>query len=672
MKKLFTKTLLFFIAFCLGLAVQAQQLNAHTQKTGRDRAASMLSNNTLSPENHQTVSRNGNPDNTVQAIFDIQFNHPISFVSAVSCVYTGTEFWVGIWNQDSLYTLDSAGNITAGFKIPGVGVAGSGVRSLTYDGTFIYAGVATTSIKKIDPATKTLVGTITAPSVVRGMAYDSTADAGAGGFWICDFNTDFTLINMTGTVLDAITLGEHGVPSVYGIAFDPYTAGGPYIWAFGQGTSNDSAKLHRINIPTHTHSGVIHNVDADIAVPGDLAGSVSVTWRYDHSHYTLMGITQGTPDNLFGYELNDYTPPTIDAGCNSIDFYPPFTQIPTFEISPLTWDVNLTNNGTDPIPDLATTFVFDDGTTSVYSPAAFHTFGFTPGSAAVASFGSFTPPPVQQSYNATASVSPVGQTDQDATNDISTYSMSITDTVMARDNGTATGSLGLPDGSPGVLGQVFEIPSFCYVSSATFQLRTPIAGDSINVDLYTYGTLPDAIIASTPYYVIQPADTNGVVITLPFNGGPMATSPGVYFLGVNQTDSNISLGTSSFNWRPDAAYFQFAGMAWQTVESNTSPFHLCYMLRLNMLDPSISITEIGSQKFQVYPNPASSELFVEPLQGNPEYRIELYDMIGNKVMEAASMAASQTVLDVSKLSAGMYVVKTIVGSNSTSTKVSIN
>ncbi|CAN5571319.1 hypothetical protein BH11BAC1_BH11BAC1_24030 [soil metagenome] len=673
MKKTITKTFMLLLALCTANQLSAQQIKERSSKTNGDHA-NAIQVHSVTNGNHQTVSRHVNPNNGVQAIFDIQFNYPLGFDAGVSTVYTGTEFWVGIWNKDSLYTLDPAGNITAGFKIAGVGAAASGVRAITYDGTFIYAADNTTAIKKIDPATKTLVGTITAPVAVRGLAYDSTANAGAGGFWISNFNTDFTQISMTGAALDAITMGEHGVPSVYGIAFDPYSAGGPYIWAFGQGTSNpnDSAKLHRITIPTHSHSGLIHNVNADVAIGGSIAGSVSVTWRYDPNNYTLMGCTQSGTNNLFGYELADYTPPAVDAGCNSIDFYPPFTLIPTFEITQLNWDVNLTNNGTDPITDLATTFILDDGATAVYSPAAFHTNGFTPGSAAVASFGNFVPPPVPQGYNATASISPVGQTDQDATNDMQTYSMAITDTVMARDNGNPTGSLGLPDGSPGVLGQVFEIPSFCYISSATFLLRNPVEGDSVNVDLYNYAGLPDVVVASTTYYLITAADSDGVEITLPFIGGPFAASAGLYFLGVNQVNSNISLATSSFNWRPDAAYFMFAGAAWQTVESNANPFILCYILRMNMLDPSISVAEIGNHKFQVYPNPATSQLTIQSDKGNTNFSVELYDMIGNKVMETSAVSAAVTTLDVSRLATGMYIVKTIVDGNSTSTKVSIN
>ena len=106
----------------------------------------------VSPANPGNAAKIGNPKNQVQNMYDIQFNYPMGFPSGVSCVFTGTEFWVGAWNKDSIYTLDPAGNVTAGFKIAGVGAAGSGVRAFTYDGTTLYASDNTTLIKKIDPA----------------------------------------------------------------------------------------------------------------------------------------------------------------------------------------------------------------------------------------------------------------------------------------------------------------------------------------------------------------------------------------------------------------------------------------------------------------------------------------------------------------------------------------
>ena len=90
-----------------------------------------------------------------------------------------------------------------------------------------------------------------------------------------------------------------------------------------------------------------------------------------------------------------------------------------------------------------------------------------------------------------------------------------------------------------------------------------------------------------------------------------------------------------------------------------------------MLDPSISVAEIDHKKFEVYPNPASTLLTIAPQAGSEDFKVELFDMIGNKVKEAMSVASAKMNLDISNLAKGMYVLKTTVDGKSTSTRVSI-
>ena len=672
MKKTITKSCLMF--YVLGSAQLLFAQSSVINPSG-DRAATV---NTVSagPALQNSSSRFGNPGNETQAIFDIQFAHITPDTSGVSCVYTGTEFWVGQYNIDSIHSYDPSGNMTSSFHVPGVGVPGSGARGLTYDGTYIYAACNAPAIMRIDPITKTLVDSIIIPFAIRGIAYDSTADGGLGGFWTCNFGTGFVLVSMTGVVLETITAVEHGCLSVYGIAFDPYTTGGPYLWAYAQGSGGNEAKLHRISIASHSHTGVIHNTVPDVATTGSLAGSVSVTWRYDPMHLTLMGVSQSGPtDHLFGYELADYIPPTVDVELNSIDFYPPFTMIPGFALTPMNWDVNLSNLGTSNLPDVATTFEITDGVNPIYSPVDFHS-NIPANLTAVANFGSYTPPAIPQAYNVTASATPVSLVDQNVTNNSGAYSFEVTDTVMARDDGNPTSALGLPRDNKGVLGQLFDIPTACDVTSATFFLRNPDIDDTVSVDLYTYNIEPDAIIASTGIYIITAADiVAGVTLTLPFTNGPIAVTPGTYFLGVNQyaTDSNISLGTSPVNHRPNSSYFHFDGQGWVAVEQNpNNPFLICYILRLNMNNYTISVGETAERKFKIYPNPATSQLNIQSLNSGGEYSVELYDMIGNKIMEMNSIAASEISLDVSDVAPGVYSVRTTVDGSSASVRVVIN
>ena len=673
MKKTITQTCYFL--FGLGAAIFI-----HTNLWAQNFTADKVPENALpevSPVNGGSMAKIINPQNEVQNIFDIQFNYTPGIGNGVSCVYTGTEFWMGLYSNDSIYTLDPSGNITSGFTIPGVGISTSGVRAFAFDGTYIYAACLGNAIFRIDPSTKTLIDSIPISFVARGLAYDSTANGGQGGFWTCNGNNPLRLVSMTGTILETITQAEHHVPSIYGIAFDPYTSGGPYLWLFSQGITGDSSKLHRIYIPGHSHTGVVHNVNADIADTGFIAGSVSVTWRYDSAHYTLMGCDQGPLDRLFGYELADYFPPAVDASLSKIDFYPPFTKIPSFQITPLNWDVTIENYGTNTLNDVTTTLVVDDGAVPVFTPPDFHNLGISPGSNGVANFASYLPPQIPHEYNVTCITNTGTQVDEDATNDEQSYSFEITDTVMARDNNIPVSTLGLPRDNPGVLGQLFELPFGADVTSATFSLRTPDIGDTVSVDLYTYSSEPDAIIASSDIYVITGADTDGVTLTLPFTNGPLFVNPGLYFLGVNQfaTDSNISLRTSPFNYRPASAYFHFEGGSWIAVEDNNGgldPFFICYILRLNMHNFTISTGEITDRNFMVFPNPTTNQLNINLKSLANDFKAELFDLVGNKILEKNNTMAEEMLLDVSNITPGIYVLRMTADGTFTSVRIAIN
>jgi hypothetical protein len=141
---------------------------------------------------------------------------------------------------------------------------------------------------------------------------------------------------------------------------------------------------------------------------------------------------------------------------------------------------------------------------------------------------------------------------------------------------------------------------------------------------------------------------------------------------VNQyvTDSNISLGTSPVNHRPNSSYFHYDGGGWIAVEDQS--FLICYILRLNMNNYTISVGETAERKFKVYPNPATSQLNIQSLNSAGEYSVELYDMIGNKIMERNSIAAQEISLDVSGVAPGVYSLRTTVEGSSASMRVAIN
>ncbi len=70
---------------------------------------------------------------------------------------------------------------------------------------------------------------------------------------------------------------------------------------------------------------------------------------------------------------------------------------------------------------------------------------------------------------------------------------------------------------------------------------------------------------------------------------------------------------------------------------------------------AVGVTTEQQNTISIYPNPASSQLFVEGLE-NFDY--EIYDRIGILVLKGK---ASETAVDISNLQAGMYLIKTDKG-----------
>lgn len=250
------------------------------------------------------------------ALFDVQFDLAIDTITgnnarAGVCRFNG-QYWVSRWSADSMFTIDETTNaLTNSFVIAGVGTTTSGVRAFTTDGTSIYASINTNSIKKIDPATKTLISSISCASTginARSLSYDPTANGGLGGLWLSNFASDIFLIDLAGNVLNSIPAASHGLTGMYGSAIDNDSPGGPYLWVFDQAFSVGQSDIVQIEVASGTPTGVSYDVFTNVAVAvGDttgLAGGLFVDPDFLPSGQ-ILALLQGSPSNrLVGLDLN--------------------------------------------------------------------------------------------------------------------------------------------------------------------------------------------------------------------------------------------------------------------------------------------------------------------------------------------------------------------------------
>lgn len=153
----------------------------------------------------------------------------------------------------------------------------------------------------------------------------------------------------------------------------------------------------------------------------------------------------------------------------------------------------------------------------------------------------------------------------------------------------------------------------------------------------------------------------------------------------------------SMNWSPNQITFLIDGVGFYTYnpavkDANTWPFDLEQYLILNVamggfagtIDPSftesemvidyvrvyqnsLSVDDVFSSKFNIYPNPASDVINIKTDETID--RVELYNTVGQRVFESVENIRK---VDASSLTTGVYILKIYAGDRSLSERVIIN
>ena len=257
---------------------------------------------------------------TTEAIWDVQFNYNLETATGglgnAGAVYIPSlnRIWVSRWSIPAgrIYVLNPSGVAVDSFT-----TSFTGTRGMCFDGQYVYHSINTTTVQKVDPVTRLVVGTVSvagAPNGARFITYNPNADGGNGGIIVGNWtapNLNFYEFSKTGTLLRTIT---NTVTGVYGIAYDNWSPGGPFLWVWSQGGGAGTAQnIQQMNYTTGVYTGVQHDVRSDVGAGQPLttgiAGGLFITPDLISGKVVLGGVWQGTPDLLFGYELV-----TLDAG----------------------------------------------------------------------------------------------------------------------------------------------------------------------------------------------------------------------------------------------------------------------------------------------------------------------------------------------------------------------
>ena len=276
----------------------------------------------------------------LQVSFNAELGAGNVYLSGAEC--DGEYFYITRWNSSPIYKYELDGTYVGSLSIPGA----SSLRDLAYDGEYFYGGNAGYTIYEMDFESQTLISSISSPAPVRAIAYDWDED----GFWVNNWESTLTLVSRTGATLNTIS----NPPSIYGMAYDQYSSGGPYLWVFS-GTSGSSCQIEQMDIATGTLTGESHSVSGDLGA--GIAGGLWLEPIPEFGTISIGGCIQATPDQGFSYELMEGGGgPT--GGWLSLDFY-------TGIVPP--------NGGNQPVGVNFDATGFESGTT-VYAEITFFSF----------------------------------------------------------------------------------------------------------------------------------------------------------------------------------------------------------------------------------------------------------------------------------------------------------
>ena len=596
----FTETARYLlIALCvLPMLASAQTLSEAHQAP----VFSVYSPSLVAPphvESSPTEATVGEPSGTFvspDAQWDLQFEYSVSdsvgYFSNAGAFWTGTEFWVSKWNSDTLAALDTFGSLIQVFTIPGV----SGVRSVTSDGNNMFVGTANALIREVDPVLKTVVSTINitgAGSTIgsRFLTYDPTLDGGNGGFYFGNFTSDIAAVSMTGATLFTIPQTTHGRLGMYGAAYDGISAGGPYLWVFEQPTTPSNAVISQLQLPAGTWTGVSLDVEADLGLPGALAGGLFITSGLVPGENTIGGLAQGTPNTLVGYEL-DFVPIPIDAAVSNALPSPALSLIPDVQLPTYSFTCDISNFGFQPILAASVDVeVTDLETNTVVYSASSTPATLNAASTQGVSFGSWSPTDTSD-YFITMKTNTGAQTDPVSNNDSISFFIAITDSILGRDQGDIIGNFGVGAGvgQNAALATRLELSVPDTLTSVSAFFGTPPVATNMFFTIYpadpvTGNPQPTPIGITAPYTFTQMDADSGVFLTLPLAGNGLGLPAGDFFIAANEIGTNIGLSVSSGLYEAGNLWFRadnIAGGVWQEATNQ-----VVLIIRGNFYNPPL-------------------------------------------------------------------------------------
>jgi hypothetical protein len=501
-----------------------------------------------------------------RAMWDLEFNYSSGDSAgangqAAVILTPGGEFWTSRWQNDTIYRFNTSGQFLGPFTISNGAQTLSGIRAMTTDGTSIFAVNNTRTIFTIDPVRRTVTSQVTALASIdlRYITYDPTANSGLGGFWVGNFSTDINLVARNGGVLQTIPASTHDLESVYSAVIDNASTGGPYLWVFTHSGGASQANIIQVDVNTGRQTGIMREVTADLGeAPEDLGGGLFLTDQLFAGKTTLIGLLQGGPNRIFGYDV-DFSQVGIDAAIYPAYFADSYSQIPEAMVPGVGFTGIVRMQGNQTVNSLEAYFdVFDDNGTFVYSdnqalnnvpPATNGTLPFT----------GWDPSPGV--YSPIIELTTPGQVDEDTTNNIlALQEVVVSDSILAYDDGIASpnGYSATGAGGPEAFAVTrYRFPADAYVKGIQVEITNPTSGQItypilVSIDGMTFRPVGSPVLRGPNVRLRNGVNTYFLEFDEPYN---IIEGEFWAFGLLEEAGERIDLAQSTGNFRPGTNFF---------------------------------------------------------------------------------------------------------------------
>lgn len=308
----------------------------------------------------------------------------------------------------------------------------------------------------------------------------------------------------------------------------------------------------------------------DLQALGFANQAIYLAWRNNATDQFVLMIDDITINEIIAFDAAISNP-----------IVPEYTLIPMAQATPLGTDGAIDNLGGSTVTNVTMKVNVYDGTmTNVYTATSAPVASMASGSNTTFNVAGYTPT-LADLYTVEL-IANIAETDGAPSNDTVTYTVGITDSTYARDNGTVTGSLGIGTGLTGELGQNFVLnvnDTITSVDAFIVNGTGTMTGQPFSCNIYdvTNGTI-GSLLGTTDTITID-TSTNRLW-NLPISGNFLSLNGVDTFAVIAQEgDSNITLGTTTDIFTPNTTWVLLGSGSWASNES--FGFNVSYVLRAN-------------------------------------------------------------------------------------------